>query len=123
MFTGLIEATGTVRAVASQADGAVLELDTRSAGAGAGRQPATRRCLTVTRRNRPHVMDVSWRPCGTALGRLTPGRPVNLNGPCASTPGWGASSGGADGVGPDAIATKASSAASASVFRPIWRPG
>ena len=27
MFTGLIEGTGTVRAIASQADGAVLELD------------------------------------------------------------------------------------------------
>ena len=28
MFTGLIETTGTVRAIAAQADGAVLELDT-----------------------------------------------------------------------------------------------
>ena len=62
MFTGLIEATGTVRAVASQADGAVLELDTALGPELApGDSLSTNGvCLTVTRRDGPHVvMDVS----------------------------------------------------------------
>ena len=85
MFTGLIEATGTVRAVASQADGAVLELDTALGPELAlGDSLSTNGvCLTVTRRDGPHVvMDVSPETLRvTALGRLTPGRPVNLERP------------------------------------------
>ena len=85
MFTGLIEATGTVRAIASQADGAVLELDTAlGPELGLGDSLATNGvCLTVTRRDGPHVvMDVSPETLRvTALGQLAPGRPVNLERP------------------------------------------
>jgi riboflavin synthase len=85
MFTGLIEATGTVRAIASQADGAVLELDTALGPELApGDSLATNGvCLTVTRRDGPRVaMDVSPETLRvTALGQLTPGRPVNLERP------------------------------------------
>ena len=85
MFTGLIEATGTVRAIASQADGAVLELDTAlGPELGLGDSLATNGvCLTVIRRDGPHVvMDVSPETLRvTALGQLTPGRPVNLERP------------------------------------------
>lgn len=85
MFTGLIEATGTVRAIASQADGAVLELDTAlGPELGLGDSLATNGvCLTVTRRDGAHVvMDVSPETLRvTALGQLTPGRPVNLERP------------------------------------------
>jgi riboflavin synthase len=85
MFTGLIEATGTVRAVGSQAGGAVLELDTTLGPELApGDSLSTNGvCLTVTRRDGPHVvMDVSPETLRvTALGRLTPGRPVNLERP------------------------------------------
>ena len=85
MFTGLIEATGTVRVVASQAGGAVLELDTTLGPELApGDSLSTNGvCLTVTRRDGPHVvMDVSPETLRvTALGRLTPGRPVNLERP------------------------------------------
>jgi riboflavin synthase len=85
MFTGLIEATGTVRAIASQTDGAVLELDTTlGPELGLGDSLATNGvCLTVTRRDGPHVvMDVSPETLRvTALGQLTPGRPVNLERP------------------------------------------
>jgi riboflavin synthase len=57
MFTGLIEATGTVHAIASQADGAVLELDTTLGPELAlGDSLSTNGvCLTVTRRDGPHV--------------------------------------------------------------------
>ena len=85
MFTGLIEATGTVRAIASQADGAVLELDTAlGPELGLGDSLATNGvCLTVVRREGAHVvMDVSPETLRvTALGQLTPGRPVNLERP------------------------------------------
>ena len=85
MFTGLIEATGTVRAIASQADGAVLELDTTLGPELAlGDSLATSGvCLTVIRRDGPLVvMDVSPETLRvTALGRLVPGRPVNLERP------------------------------------------
>jgi riboflavin synthase len=85
MFTGLIEATGTVRAIANQADGAVLELDTALGPELAlGDSLATNGvCLTVIRRDGPHVvMDVSPETLRvTALGRLTAGRPVNLERP------------------------------------------
>ena len=85
MFTGLIEATGTVRAVASQAGGAVLELDTALGPELApGDSLSTNGvCLTVTRLDGPHVvMDISPETLRvTALGRLTPGRPVNLERP------------------------------------------
>ena len=85
MFTGLIEATGTVRAIASQADGAVLELDTALGPELAlGDSLATNGvCLTVTRRDGPRLaMDVSPETLRvTALGQLTPGRPVNLERP------------------------------------------
>jgi riboflavin synthase len=85
MFTGLIEATGTVRAIASQADGAVLELDTTlGPELGLGDSLATNGvCLTVIRREGPHVvMDVSPETLRvTALGQLVPGRPVNLERP------------------------------------------
>ena len=74
MFTGLIEATGTVRVVASQAGGAVLELDTTLGPELApGDSLSTNGvCLTVTRRDGPHVvMDVSPETLRvTALGRL-----------------------------------------------------
>jgi riboflavin synthase len=85
MFTGLIEATGTVRAIASQADGAVLELDT---ALGPDLTPGDSLavngvCLTVVRRDGPHVvMDVAPETLRvTALGKLLPGRPVNLERP------------------------------------------
>jgi riboflavin synthase len=85
MFTGLIEATGTVRAIANQADGAVLELDTAlGPELGLGDSLATNGvCLTVVRRDGPHVvMDVSPETLRvTALGQLAPGRPVNLERP------------------------------------------
>jgi riboflavin synthase len=85
MFTGLIEATGTVRAIASHADGAVLELDTTlGPELGIGDSLATTGvCLTVVRRDGPHVvMDVSPETLRmTAMGRLTPGRSVNLERP------------------------------------------
>ena len=85
MFTGLIEATGTVHALASQAGGAVLELHTALGPELAlGDSLSTNGvCLTVTRRDGPHVaMDVSPETLRvTALGRLTPGRPVNLERP------------------------------------------
>ena len=85
MFTGLIEATGTIRAIASQVDGAVLELDTAlGPELGLGDSLATNGvCLTVTRRDGPHVvMDVSPETLRvTALGQLAPGRPVNLERP------------------------------------------
>jgi riboflavin synthase len=85
MFTGLIEATGTVRALASQAAGAVLEVDTTLGPELAlGDSLSTSGvCLTVTRRDGPRVaMDVSPETLRmTALGRLTPGRPVNLERP------------------------------------------
>jgi riboflavin synthase len=82
MFTGLIEATGTVRAVAVQAGGAVLELDTAlGPELAVGDSLATSGvCLTVIRRDGDHVtMDVSPETLRvTALGGLAPGRPVNL---------------------------------------------
>jgi riboflavin synthase len=85
MFTGLIEATGSVRAIANQADGAVLELETALGPELAlGDSLATNGvCLTVIRRDGPHVvMDVSPETLRvTALGGLTPGRPVNLERP------------------------------------------
>jgi riboflavin synthase len=85
MFTGLIEATGTVRAIANEADGAVLELDTAlGPELGLGDSLATNGvCLTVVRRDGPHVvMDVSPETLRvTALGQLAPGRPVNLERP------------------------------------------
>jgi riboflavin synthase len=85
MFTGLIEATGTVRAIASQAAGAVLELDTTlGPDLAPGDSLATNGvCLTVVRREGAHVvMDVSPETLRmTALGQLTPGRPVNLERP------------------------------------------
>jgi riboflavin synthase len=61
MFTGVIEATGTVRAIGSQAGGAVLELDTALGPELAlGDSLSTNGvCLTVTRQEGPHVtMDV-----------------------------------------------------------------
>ena len=83
MFTGLIEATGTVRAISG--DGAVLEIDTDLGPELAlGDSLATNGvCLTVVRRDGRHVvMDVSPETLRvTALGRLTPGRPVNLERP------------------------------------------
>jgi riboflavin synthase len=85
MFTGLIEATGAVRAIASQTDGAVLELDTAlGPELTPGDSLATNGvCLTVVRRDGPHVvMDVSPETLRvTALGRLTTGRSVNLERP------------------------------------------
>ncbi len=85
MFTGLIEATGTVRVIAAHADGAVLELDTTLGPELAiGDSLATSGvCLTVILRDGPHVvMDVSPETLRvTALGRLVPGRPVNLERP------------------------------------------
>ena len=85
MFTGLIEATGTVRSIAAHADGAVLELDsTLGPDLAIGDSLATNGvCLTVIRRDGPHVvMDVSPETLRvTALGRLSPGRPVNLERP------------------------------------------
>jgi riboflavin synthase len=82
MFTGLIEATGTVRAVAAQAGGVVLELDTMLGPELAiGESLATSGvCLTVIQRDGDRVtMDVSPETLRvTALGALTPGRPVNL---------------------------------------------
>src|SRR5689334_18980118 len=82
MFTGLIEATGTVRAVSSQAGGAVLELQTALGPELAiGDSLATSGvCLTVITRDGDRVtMDVSPETLRvTALGALTPGRPVNL---------------------------------------------
>ena len=85
MFTGLIEATGTVRVIAAHADGAVLELDTTlGPDLAIGDSLATNGvCLTVIRRDGPHVvMDVSPETLRvTALGRLAPGRPVNLERP------------------------------------------
>jgi riboflavin synthase len=82
MFTGLIEATGTVRAVSAQAGGAVLELETTLGPELAiGDSLATSGvCLTVVRRDGDRVtMDVSPETLRvTALGALSPGRPVNL---------------------------------------------
>ena len=82
MFTGLIEATGTVRAVAAQAGGVVLELETTLGPELAiGDSLATSGvCLTVIGRDGDRVtMDVSPETLRvTALGALTPGRPVNL---------------------------------------------
>ena len=82
MFTGLIEATGTVRAVSTQAGGAVLELDTALGPELAiGDSLATSGvCLTVITRDGSRVtMDVSPETLRvTALGALIPGRPVNL---------------------------------------------
>jgi riboflavin synthase len=82
MVTGLIEATGTVRAVSTQAGGAVLELETALAPELAiGDSLATSGvCLTVITREGDRVtMDVSPETLRvTALGALTPGRPVNL---------------------------------------------
>ena len=85
MFTGLIEATGTVRAIATQAEGAVLEIDTTLAPELAvGDSLATNGvCLTVRRLEGTQVtMDVSPETLRvTGLGRLVPGRPVNLERP------------------------------------------
>jgi riboflavin synthase len=85
MFTGLIEATGTVRAIAAQADGAVLEIDTTLApDLAVGDSLATNGvCLTVRRLEGTLVtMDVSPETLRvTGLGRLLPGRPVNLERP------------------------------------------
>jgi riboflavin synthase len=85
MFTGLIEATGTVRAIASQADGAVLDIDTTLApDLAVGDSLATNGvCLTVRRLDGTQVtMDVSPETLRvTGLGRLVPGRPVNLERP------------------------------------------
>ncbi len=85
MFTGLIEATGAVRAIASQTDGAVLELETAlGPELTPGDSLATNGvCLTVVRRDGAHVvMDVSPETLRvTALGRLTTGRSVNLERP------------------------------------------
>jgi riboflavin synthase len=82
MFTGLIEATGTVRAVSAQAGGAVLELETAlGPELGIGDSLATSGvCLTVITREGTRVtMDVSPETLRvTALGALSPGRPVNL---------------------------------------------
>ena len=82
MFTGLIEATGTVRAVSTQAGGAVLELETALGPELAiGDSLATSGvCLTVITRDGDRVtMDVSPETLRvTALGALAPGRPVNL---------------------------------------------
>ena len=82
MFTGLIEATGTVRSVSTQAGGAVLELDTALGPELAiGDSLATSGvCLTVITRDGTRVtMDVSPETLRlTALGALAPGRPVNL---------------------------------------------
>jgi len=82
MFTGLIEATGTVRGVSTQAGGAVLELETALGPELAiGDSLATSGvCLTVIARDGSRVaMDVSPETLRvTALGGLTPGRPVNL---------------------------------------------
>jgi riboflavin synthase len=85
MFTGLIEATGTVHAIAVEGDGAVLEIDTAlGPELAVGDSLATSGvCLTVTRRDGQRVaMDVSPETLRvTALGRLAPGRPVNLERP------------------------------------------
>jgi riboflavin synthase len=85
MFTGLIEATGTVRAIAVEGEGAVLEIDTALGPELAlGDSLATSGvCLTVVGRDGAHVtMDVSPETLRvTGLGRLTPGRPVNLERP------------------------------------------
>jgi riboflavin synthase len=85
MFTGLIEATGTVRAVAPQGDGAVLEIDTTlGPDLAVGDSLATNGvCLTVRRLEGTQVtMDVSPETLRvTGLGRLLPGRPVNLERP------------------------------------------
>jgi riboflavin synthase len=82
MFTGLIEATGTVRAVSTQPGGAVLAIGTALAPELAiGESLATSGvCLTVIARDGDRVtMDVSPETLRvTALGALTPGRPVNL---------------------------------------------
>lgn len=85
MFTGLIEATGTVSAIAAQADGAVLEIDTAlGPELAVGDSLATNGvCLTVRRLDGDRVaMDVSPETLRvTGLGRLMPGRPVNLERP------------------------------------------
>jgi len=85
MFTGLIEATGTVHAIATEGEGVVLEVDTALGPELAlGDSLSTNGvCLTVTRQEGPRVaMDVSPETLRvTALGRLVPGRPVNLERP------------------------------------------
>ena len=87
MFTGLIEATGTVRALASVAGGQRLTIDTSLAGSLAlGDSVATNGvCLTVT-----EVDGASWSADVspetlrvTALGGLTAGSVVNLERPLA----------------------------------------
>ena len=87
MFTGLIEATGTVRAVASQAGGAVLELDTALGPELAlGDSLATNGvCLTVTRRDGPHVaMDVSPGDPAGDRARAADARPAGQPGAAAA---------------------------------------
>jgi riboflavin synthase len=105
MFTGLIEATGTVRAIDAGADGGVLEIDTLlGPELATGDSLATNGvCLTVVRRDGPHVaMDVSPETLRvTALGRLLPGRPVNLERPLRADGRFGGHvvQGHVDGVG------------------------
>jgi riboflavin synthase len=105
MFTGLIEATGTVRTIDATADGGVLEIDTALGPELAiGDSLATNGvCLTVVRRDGSRVaMDVSPETLRvTALGRLLPGRPVNHERPLRADGRFGGHvvQGHVDGVG------------------------
>lgn len=85
MFTGLIEATGTVRALSAVAGGQRLVIDTPlAAGLALGDSVATNGvCLTVVAHDADSwSADVSPETLRvTALGALTPGTLVNLERP------------------------------------------
>jgi riboflavin synthase len=87
MFTGLIEATGTVRALSAVAGGQRLVIDTPlAADLALGDSVATNGvCLTVVARDADAwSADVSPETLRvTALGALTPGTLVNLERPLA----------------------------------------
>jgi riboflavin synthase len=87
MFTGLIEATGTVRALTAVAGGQRLTIDTPlGAQLGLGESVATNGvCLTVVAQDATSwSADVSPETLRvTALGALAPGSPVNLERPLA----------------------------------------
>ena len=87
MFTGLIEATGTVRALTPVAGGQRLTIDTPlGAELGLGDSVSTNGvCLTVVAQDATSwSADVSPETLRvTALGALAPGSPVNLERPLA----------------------------------------
>jgi riboflavin synthase len=87
MFTGLIEATGTVRTLTPVAGGQRLTIDTPlGAELGLGDSVATNGvCLTVVAQDATSwSADVSPETLRvTALGALAPGSPVNLERPLA----------------------------------------